>query len=336
MSIFLTFAKVIKPFNRKDYDNKKKKPEELRENKLLNRACREVAGFSEQLARFERNISVLGRSRKTFENYSRHVAAIALHFDCLPTELEPDQIQDYLYLLQKQHNTPSQSYFKHTVYGLRFLLKSEGLTYDYLHLPSISKEKKIPVVLSKQEVWSMLTHAPLLKHRVLIGLLYGCGLRCMEVRSVRLRDLDFDRKMLHVVQGKGGKDRLVPLSEHLIRGLRSYIQAEKPTDYLFGGQPVGRGGGDFDSRYSQKGVQWAVKETAKRAGIRKSVSVHTLRHSFATHLLEDGMDILTLQKLLGHAHIETTMEYLHIAQCANLKPFSPLDTLFEQCAPKRK
>ena len=171
---------------------------------------------------------------------------------------------------------------------------------------------------------------------MLVGLLYDCGLRCMEVYGVRLRDLDYDRQMLHVLQGKGGKDRLVPLSEHLIRGLKKYIEAEKPTDYLFSGQPDGRGGGDFDSRYSQKGVQWAVKETARRAGIRKAVSVHTLRHTFATHLLEDGTDILTLQTLLGHAAIETTMEYLHIAQCVKLKPFSPLDTLFEQCAPRAK
>lgn len=293
-----------------------------------------MAGFSEQLARFERNVSVLGRSRKTFENYARHVAAMALHFGCLPTELDADQVQDYLFLLQKRSQTPSQSYFKHTVYGLRFLLKAEGLAYDFLHLPSISHEKKIPVVLSREEVWRMLTCAPLLKHRVLIGLLYGCGLRCMEVRSIRLRDLDFDRRTLHVVQGKGGKDRLVPLSVHLIRGLQKYIAAEHPQDYLFGGKPDG--GGDFDSRYSQKGVQWAVKETAKRAGIRKTVSVHTLRHTFATHLLEDGMDILTLQRLLGHENIETTMEYLHIAQCSASLAFSPLDTLFEQCVTVRK
>ena len=182
----------------------------------------------------------------------------------------------------------------------------------------------------------MLSCAPLLKHRVHIGLLYGCGLRCMEVRNIRLEDLDFDRKTLHVVQGKGGKDRLVPLSVHLIRGLQTYIAAEHPQDYLFGGKPDGGGGGDFDSRYSQKGVQWAVKETAKRAGILKTVSVHTLRHTFATHLLEDGMDILTLQRLLGHENIETTMEYLHIAQYGASNSFSPLDTLFEQCAPMRK
>lgn len=257
---------------------------------------------------------------------------MALHFGRLPTELDPEDVRDYLFLLQKRAQTPSQSYFKHTVYGLRFLLKSEGLPYDYLHLPVVSRAKKIPVVLSKQEVWRMLTLTPLLKHRMLIGLLYGCGLRCMEVRNVRLKDLDFERRTLQVVCGKGRKDRILPLSSHLIRGLKRYIAAEGVTNYLFGGQPIGRAGGDFDSRYSQKGVQWAVKESAKRAGIHKEVCVHTLRHTFATHLLEDGMNILSLQKLMGHANIETTMEYLHIAQCENLKEFSPLDTLFEQCA----
>ena len=156
-----------------------------------------------------------------------------------------------------------------------------------------------------------------------------------QVRGVRLRDLDFDRQMLHMDQSREAKIVLCPVRAPET-GLKKYIGAENPTDYLFGGHPDGRSGGDFDSRYSQKGVQWAVKETAKRAGIRKGVSVHTLRHTFATHLLEDGTDILTLQKLLGHSAIETTMEYLHIAQCENLKPFSPLDTLFEQCAPKKR
>ena len=192
------------------------------------------------------------------------------------------------------------------------------------------------MVLSKEEVWRMLTCCTLLKHKILIGLLYGCGLRCMEVRSVRLQDLDFDRKQLRVVQGKGKKDRYVPLSAHLIRGLQKYIDAEKPQNYLFNGQPDGRAGGDFDSRYSQRGVQWAVKSVCKAAGIQKEVCVHTLRHSFATHLLEDGMDIITLKNLLGHEQLETTLEYLQIAQLPTQKIFSPLDTLFEKCAPPRK
>ncbi|MBU1819960.1 MAG: tyrosine-type recombinase/integrase, partial [Bacteroidetes bacterium] len=148
------------------------------------------------------------------------MASMALHFQCLPTDLDPEQVKDYLYLLQQRSKTPSQTYFKHTVYGLRFLLKTEGLPYDHLHLPSIPKSKKLPVILSREEVWAMLKGAQLLKHRILIGLLYGCGLRCMEVRNLRLRDLDFDRRLLHVVQSKGNKDRYVPLSEHLIRGIR--------------------------------------------------------------------------------------------------------------------
>ncbi len=291
-----------------------------------------MAGFEELLHRFERNISILGRSRSTYENYARHVAAIALHYGQLPTDLDQEQIHEYLFMLQKRSKTPSQTYFKHTVYGLRFLLKAEGLEYSYLHLPQIQKVNKIPVVLSKAEVWAMLKSCTLLKHKILIGLLYGCGLRCNEVRSLKLADLDFDRKTLQVVQSKGKKDRVLPLSDHLVRGLHTFIGSERPTEYLFWGvTPQTQG---FDSRYSQRGVQWAVKEAAKRAGILKDVHTHTLRHSYATHLLEDGLDIITLKGLLGHANIETTMVYLHIAQNAHVQAFSPLDTLFAQYGTK--
>ncbi len=266
-----------------------------------------------------------------------HIAAIALHFGKTPLTLDQEQIHEYLFMLQKRSITPSQTYFKHTVYGLRFLLKSEGLPYSFLHLPEIKKESKLPVVLSKQEVWAMLNSCTLLKHKVLIGLLYGCGLRCLEARSVKLQDLDFDRKQLKVVQGKGKKDRYVPLSEHLVRGLKAYISAEKPSEYLFGGSNIiGRAGGDFDSRYSQKGVQWAVKEASKRSGILKDVHVHTLRHTCATHLLEDGMDIVSVKQFLGHENIETTMLYLHVAQLNTKAVFSPLDTLFASCRPNSK
>jgi integrase/recombinase XerD len=255
-------------------------------------------------------MSILGRSESTYRSYAQHVASIALHFGKVPTELDVEQVQEYLYMLQKRSKTPSQTYFKHTVYGLRFMLKSEGLPYEFLQLPSIKHEKKLPTVLSKEEVWRLLKCCQLLKHKILIGLLYGCGLRCGEVRAVRLQDLDFDRLQLKVVQGKGKKDRFLPLSKHLVRGLKTYIEAEKPKTYLFNGQPAGRAGGDFDSRYSQRGVQWAVKQACKSAGITKDVCVHTLRHTFATHLLEDGLDIITLKNLLGHEDIETFNETL--------------------------
>jgi integrase/recombinase XerD len=278
-------------------------------------------------------MSVLGRSQKTFENYARHVAATALHFKCLPLELDPEQVKDYLYLLQQRSKTPSQTYFKHTVYGLRFLLKTEGLPYEHLHLPSIARPNKIVVILSKEEVWRMLNATPLLKHRLVIGLVYGCGLRCSELINLKIEHLDLDRKTLHVVQSKGNKDRLLPLSDHLIRGIKKYIEAAHPKVYLLEGKN-GMHGDDFNSNYSSRGVQWVIKSVAKQAGITKDVHTHTLRHSYATHLLEDGLNIVTLKDLLGHASIDTTMEYLHLCQSPTIKAFSPLDTLFEQCASK--
>lgn len=287
--------------------------------------------------KFAKRLSVLGRAPSTCKSYTRHLSMLALHYDCLPTELDEDQITDYLHLLQHKHNTPSDSYFKHTVYGLRMLCKVEGIKPADIGLPSIKKSKRLPSVLSKAEMWALINAPDLLKHKILLALLYGCGLRCREARSVRLQDLDYDRKMLHVVLGKGKKDRYVPLSDHLIRGLRKYIEAENPTTWLFNGQPLDNGkGGDFDSGYSQKGVQWAVKSAVKKTGILKDVTTHTLRHTFATHLLEDGMDIMTLKDLLGHDRIETTLIYLHIAQSGRRKPFSPLDTLFAACAPNTK
>uniref|UniRef100_UPI004049CD97 tyrosine-type recombinase/integrase n=1 Tax=Fulvivirga sp. TaxID=1931237 RepID=UPI004049CD97 len=162
------------------------------------------------------------------KNYAHHVAKIALHFGVLPTELDADQVNDYLYLVQQQHQTPSESYFKFTVYGLRFAFKVSGHKELRVGLPSIKREKKLPIVLSREEVKRLLKAPTLLKHRVLIGLLYGCGLRCFEVRDLRLNDLDFDRKTLLVRKGKGKKSRYVPLSDLLIKGLRRYIYAEKP------------------------------------------------------------------------------------------------------------
>jgi site-specific recombinase XerD len=266
-------------------------------------ACSKVTGFNDLYKRFEKRMHTSGRSESTLKNYSRYISQISLHFNCLPTDLEDDQIEDYLHGLLR-----------------------EGLTDKRIALPSIQKEKKLPIVLSRDEVKAMLKEATLLKHKLLIGLLYGCGLRCAEVRSILLKDIDLDRRTLLVRQGKGNKDRYVPLGIMLVRGIKSYIDSENITasnSYLFTGQ-------DYDSRYSQRGVQWAVKTLSKKAGILKDVNVHTLRHSYATHLLEDGLNIVSIKNLLGQANIETTMVYLHIAQSDYQKPFSPLDKLYEQ------
>jgi integrase/recombinase XerD len=273
-------------------------------------------------------MSISGKSLNTYKSYARNIAQISLHFNCLPTELDPDQINDYLYLVQQEYKSPSDSYFKHTVYGLRYIFRICGLKDKRIELPQIRQEKKLPVVLSQEEVRRLLKAPTLLKHRILIGMIYGCGLRCFEVRNVKLSDLDFDRKMLHIRQGKGKKDRYVPLSKILINGLKRYLDAENPSEWLFNGQSQGQTGINFNRPYSQRGVQNVVMRAKKAAGIIKEMSVHTLRHSYATHLLEEGLDIMTIKDLLGHECIDTTMVYLHVAQSGRVKPFSPLDKLY--------
>jgi len=257
------------------------------------------------------------------------LAHLALHYNCSPEQLDLEQVEGYLHHLKKLHSTPSDSFFKHTVYGLRYVYRMLGMNDRRISLPQIERQKKLPVVMSAAEVRLMLKTPKYLKHRMILAVLYDCGLRCFELRKVELRDVDFDRKMLHVREGKGRKDRYVPLSEHLIRGLKTYIKVDVPEIWLFNGQPDEAG---EVTAYSQRGIQWVVKQTKKEAGLEKPITTHTFRHSYATHLLENGLDLVSIKELLGHSCIETTMLYLHVAKSGRQKPFSPLDKLYP---PKR-
>lgn len=249
---------------------------------------------------------------------------MALHFNCDPIELDREQVLDYLGYLKTQSKTPSSSYFKHTVYGLSFAYKAMGVSDKGISLPSLKFPKKLPVVLSKQEVRRLLVVPRLLKHRLVLGLLYGCGLRRFELLNIKLHDVDLDRRMLHIREGKGRKDRYVPLGENLSRGLSTYINAEHPYVWLINGKDNKGQLGQF----STSGVQWIIKTAAKSAGIQKHVTSHVLRHTYATHLLEMGMDIMTLKDLLGHSDIRTTLIYLHVAQLGRGRAFNPLDRLY--------
>lgn len=288
---------------------------------IVQQACGKVTGFSDLYKEMERAICISGKSTSTLTNYSRQLAHLSLHYNCLALDLDGEQVMDYLHLI-KSRGTVSATFFKFTVYGLRYACRLRGLDYKQFSLPQIDKNVKLPVVLNGTEVKALLAACKLLKHRLIIGLCYGCGLRCSEVRNVQIADADLERGMLHVRQGKGSKDRCIPLGKMLSRGIAQYIAAENPRKYLFEGND-GEG-------LSQRGTQWVIEQAVKRAGIRKQVHTHTLRHSYATHLLEQGINILAIKELLGHAHIETTMVYLHIAQPSALTVFSPLDSLYKQ------
>ncbi len=298
---------------------------------ITQQACQQVMGFEPFYQKFLRRMNINDRAASTCKNYARMLAVLALHYNAIPTTLTLDQIEEYLYLVRQQSETGSDYNFKFTIASLRFVFRMEGLDEIRLQLPSIRKKRKLPVVLSKQEMAAMMNIPCLLRHRVMIALLYGCGLRCGEVRNVKVADIDLDRAVLHVRQGKGKKDRYMPLGKTLPVILEKYIQIQKPKLWLFPGQRWGKSDirfyTVFDPQYRQRSVQWAIKRAAQLAGIIKSVNVHSLRHTFATHLLEDGVNILTIQELMGHAHIQTTMIYLHVAQVNNRHTCSPLDTL---------
>lgn len=251
---------------------------------LVQQAINKVTGFEQLYKELERAINVSGKSTSTLTNYSRQLAHLALHYQVLPTQLDNEQVLDYLHLV-KANGSPSATFFKFTVYGMRYACKLRGLPYQQFSLPSIKRNDKLPVVLNADEVRTLLKVCELLKHRLLIGLCYGCGLRCAKVRNLRLGDVDILRAMIHVHQGKGKKDRMLPMGTMLARGIRKYIDAEKPRTYLFEGND--------GNVYSQRGAQWAISQAVKKAGIVKDVSLHTLRHTYATHLLEQGVNILT-------------------------------------------
>ncbi|MGI0108327.1 tyrosine-type recombinase/integrase [Salinimicrobium sp. WS361] len=276
--------------------------------------------------KLKRSVELAGKSQSTLTNYSRCLAHLTLHFKCSPLDLDEEQILDYLHVLKSQHKTPSDSFFKHTVYGLRYAYRMYGMKEMQVMLPSIERPNKLPVVLSRSEVKQLLKAPKLLKHRLVLAMLYGCGLRCFELRNLHLRDLDFDRKMLHIRQGKGRKDRYVPLSKLQIRGLKKYIAAENPSTWCFNGYDRE----NHPTALSTRGVQWIVREARKHSGIQKEITTHSLRHSYATHLLEMGLDIMSVKDLLGHADIQTTLVYLHVAQLGRQKPFSPLDRLYKE------
>lgn len=265
-------------------------------------------------------IRLNGQSESTLANYGKSIAKLSLYFGCTPLELTDAQINDYLLLL-RDHQNPSYSYFKHTVYGLRYVFRLVGREDRAIRLPTIKRIKDLPVVFSKNECRLLFKTPKLLKHRILLSLTYSAGLRIAEVCSLHQRDIDFDRKQIHIRQSKYKKDRYVPLSDLMAKGLKKYYHACQPKDWVFNGKSYG-------SPISKRGIGWVMRTTLKKTGIQKKASLHTLRHTYATHLLEDGLDLYTIQHLLGHEHISTTLVYLHVAHTIQQRGHSPFDTLY--------
>lgn len=272
--------------------------------------------------RMTQDLRVRNYSPHTERIYLDMVARFARHFGKSPDLLGPEETRAYqVHLVEQKH--VSWSTLNQTVCALRFLYKTTlGKDWAIEHIPFPKGVKKLPTVLSLEEVAQFLQAITNIKHRAMLMTAYGAGLRLAEVASLKVADIDSKRKVIRVQQGKGRKDRYVMLSLGLLEVLRAYWRAGRPKDWLFPGN-------DPDKPITRHGLHYACKKAWLRSGLKKRVSMHTLRHSFATHLLESGTDLRTIQMLLGHRALNTTAVYTHVSNLTLRSTKSPLDLLQE-------
>jgi integrase/recombinase XerD len=264
-------------------------------------------------------------SPATTRGYILAIKQFADYYHRSPEQLGGTEIRRFqLHLLREKKLAPG------TVEGrmsaLRFLykktLKRRDIAYDDLIFPKAPQ--KLPVVLSPEEVTRLIEAAPNLLHRTILMVLYGTGIRRTEASLLKVSDINSERMVIHVHQGKGSRDRDVPMTPKLLDILREYWRWKRPKVYLF---PSTSGHRGVEHPISDKTVWYAVKEAGKRAGIQKRIGPHTLRHSFATNLMEAGTDLRTIQLLMGHAHLEDTTVYLHLSQRHLHAAINPLDQI---------
>jgi len=266
------------------------------------------------------DLQIRNYSPHTIEAYIRCVANFAKHFGKSPDLLTPNHVREYQLFLVQQRQV-SWATVVQTVCALRFFYQQTlGRKWMIEFIPYPRRVKKLPLVLSQAEVLMLLQATTNLKHHTILATIYATGLRASEAANLRVSDIDSNRQMIVVHQGKGDKDRFVLLSPKLLELLRRYWQTYRPTPYLFEGDIPGR-------PINRNSINFICQNATSAAKISKPVSPHTLRHSFATHLLEAGADLRTIQLLLGHSSLRTTAIYLHISNSALRSTTSPLDLL---------
>jgi len=259
-------------------------------------------------------------SPRTIHCYLRHVAEFAQHFHRSPDQLDAEHIREYQ-LFVMQQKKPAWSTYNVMVSALRFFYaKTLKRTFLLQDIPFPRAPQQLPLILSPEEVERILKAPPHLKSRALLMTIYAAGLRISEVAGLRVTDIDSARMTITIRQGKGNKDRVLMLSPVLLDTLRQYWRHKRPQEWLFPGEKP-------DQHIGCNAVYQIFQNAARRAGITKNVSPHSLRHSFATHLLESGTDLRTIQILMGHRSLKTTAGYLHVSQQHVRAIASPLDSL---------
>lgn len=279
--------------------------------------------------KMKKDMELKNLSERTIETYLRCVINFVRYYGKPPEDMGYDAIRDFLYYLLKEKNS-SQATISQHYSALKFLYESTlGRDWDILKIPRSKREKKLPVVLSKEEVWAVLKEIQNLKHLAIMMTIYSGGLRLGEAVKLKVSDIDSQRMMIRVNQGKGARDRYTLLGKRALDILRTYWKDTHPTKWLFPSYSP-------DKPIGPSSVQKVFHEALIKSRIKKKASVHTLRHSFATHLLEEGVEIPYIQNLLGHSDSRTTSIYLHVARKKLSKVVSPIDLIEEETDKPKK
>lgn len=269
----------------------------------------------------ERQMVLRRMSVRTRQSYSAAVAQLAKHYRRPPDQLTAAEVQSYLLYLIEERKLASSS-CNVALHGLRFFYHETLQRLDMqFAIPRARVPQRLPDILSHEEIERLFAAASLLKHRVLLMTVYAAGLRVSEVCALKVTDIDGERMTIRVEQGKGAKDRYTLLSPRLLKELRLYWQTHRPKSWLF---PAARAADRPLNAHAAQRMFYAARDRAK---ITKRCGIHGLRHAFATHLLEAGTDVHTIQRLMGHTDIHTTMRYFHLVHQKLTATQSPLELL---------
>lgn len=270
--------------------------------------------------RMLQDLQIRNYAKGTCSNYIRAVAAFALFFDRSPDQLGPEHVRTFQVHLVKRKKV-SWSWLKIVVSALRFFFTvTLGRDFPVRYIPYPRREKRLPVVLSREETARLLAAISNPKHLAILTTIYGLGLRVSEAAHLQVTDIDSQRMVVRIRQGKGHKDRYVKLHPILLEKLRTYWKIDRPKTWLFPGA-------DANHPIHKNSIGQVCRKACKRAGLTKIVSPHALRHSYATHMLEKNTNIRVLQELLGHGSVRTTQGYTHISSATLDTVPSPLDDL---------
>lgn len=263
---------------------------------------------------------VRGLSENTIQSYTNAVTGLARHYKRSPDRIEPREVQDYLLFLLRDRELAWGSCNCHR-HGLRFFYRiTMGLPDPHFYIPGAKQPKRLPELLNREELVRLFSLTVNRKHRAVLMTAYAAGLRCSEITRLQASDIDSSRMLIRVEQGKGNKDRYVPLSPRLLEELRDYWRRCRPEGWLFPSPIAGR-------PLTRHGVSRIYRTASKRAGIEKAGGIHLLRHAYATDLLQAGVALHDIQRRMGHTSPRTTMRYLHLAQGGDRSTPSPLDLL---------